>query len=58
MIDEPGHTPEKLREMAERCTRLPHGVSDIRTIDALEAYARELLEEAARMEGDEHQPDA
>jgi hypothetical protein len=50
MIEEHGHTPEKLREMAERCTRLAAGLTDARAIDALTRYARELLEEVERME--------
>jgi hypothetical protein len=58
MTEDPIRTPKKLREMAEHCTRLAHGISDPRTADALEAYSHELLEEAARLEREEHQPDA
>ena len=50
MIEESSNTPEKLRDRAERCTRLAAALTDARTIDALTRYARELLEEADRME--------
>jgi hypothetical protein len=46
MMEEPLSTPEKLRQRAERCTRLAAGLTDARTIDALRSYAHELLVEA------------
>jgi hypothetical protein len=58
MTEELSRTPAKLREMAERCTRLAAGLTDTRVVDALRDYARELLEEAEQAERAERQPDA
>jgi hypothetical protein len=50
MMEESLSTPEKLRQRAERCTRLAAGLTDARTIGALRRYAHELLVEANWME--------
>jgi len=42
---------ENLREQAERCRRLSSSALDRRTLDSLEAMAREYDERAARMDG-------
>ena len=58
MTQDPSHTPEKLREMAEQCSRLAAGLGDAKTIDLLRDYARELLEAAEQAEKTEHRRDA
>jgi hypothetical protein len=50
MSDPVLETPEQLRDKAERCLRLASNLSSKRDVEKLEEYARELLEEAERLE--------
>ena len=50
MSDDPLHTPQWLREEAERCFRIAANLRSQKDQEALLEYGRELVKRAERME--------
>ena len=51
MVEKPALTPQALRDQAQQAIRLAYGTTDKPAKTALLAFAQELLEKAAQLEG-------